>query len=133
MWGEYHEGAKYEWGFRVSERDMHLFASLSGDNNPLHIDLAFAQAKGHLGKVIYGVLLASQVSRLIGEKMPDQHAILTSINLYFLRSAIVEEDLTFRAELTTKSDSTNSIILKCHISNTLGVICRGDIQAVWRG
>ena len=133
LWHLYHEGAKFGWEFHISNEDMQNFAKLSGDDNPVHNDLQFAKDKGFQGPVIYGLLLAGQVSRLIGEELPDQHAMLTFFSSNFLRPALMKEKLRFDAELVTKSNSTHAICLKFKISSNRSTLCRGTVEAVWRG
>ena len=60
---------------------MKLFSDLSADRNPLHSDSQFAQTKGFAYPVVYGVLLCAQMSRLIGEEMPDKNSIIMEIQM----------------------------------------------------
>lgn len=131
-WGAYHEGMRCSWDFRFSNEDMRTFEHLSGDHNPVHTDPAFAKARGFDAPLIYGLLLASQLSRLIGQELPDHHAILTGISMDFMSPAFADENLRFDAELVSKSDATHALGFKCRITRAGKTLCRGTADAVWR-
>lgn len=131
-WDAYHEGMRRSWDFRFSNENMRAFEHLSGDHNPVHTDPAFARAKGFDAPLIYGLLLASQLSRLIGQELPDNHAILTGITMNFMSPAFADENLRFDAELVTKSDAAHALGFKCRITRAGKTLCRGTADAVWR-
>ena len=132
LWKGYFEGLHIEWPFSVSTEDMRLFSGLSGDGNPLHSDSQFAQAKGFASPVVYGVLLCAQMSRLIGEEMPDKHSIIIEIQMDFLSPCFPEDELMFSADLTSKSDSTRTYQCKCKIIKDNKIMCKGSVRAIWK-
>ena len=111
---------------------MQKFAELSGDYNPIHTDLDFAMAKGFDSPLIYGLLLSSQMSRLIGQELPDKNAILTGIKMDFIQPAFPGDEMVFGADLVAKSDSIHALEFKCRITRANKVLCRGQVTAVWR-
>lgn len=131
-WDAYCEGMRLGWDFRFSEEEMRAFEHLSGDHNPIHADPAFARTKGFAAPLVYGLLLASQLSRLIGQELPDRHAILTGITMDFISPAFTDEDLRFDAELVNKSAATHALSFKCRITRADKTLCRGMADAVWR-
>ena len=131
-WNAYSEGMQRSWDFRFSSENMHTFEHLSGDHNPIHTDFAFAKAKGFNAPLVFGLLLASQLSRLIGQELPDNHAILTGITMNFISPAYANEELSFNAELITKSDAAHALSFKCRITRSGKTLCRGTADAVWR-
>lgn len=62
---------------------MRAFAELSGDQNPLHIDEAFAREAGFEGRVVYGGIHLSKVSHLVGMQCPGRNAVLMRVDLGF--------------------------------------------------
>ena len=121
-----------EWHFSFGLSDMDEFAKLSGDYNPVHTDPNFAKDKGFDGVLVYGLLLSSQMSRLIGQELPDQNAILTSIQMDFIFPCHPCDCLIFCADLIHKSDATNTLEFKCHISRGEKILCKGLVGAIWR-
>lgn len=131
-WEAYSEGMQRGWDFRFSDENMRTFEQLSGDHNPIHTDAAFARAKRFDAPLVFGLLLASQLSRLIGQELPDNHAILTGITMDFISPAFVNDDLRFDAELVSKSDAAHALGFKCRITRAGKTLCRGTADAVWR-
>jgi acyl dehydratase len=132
LWREYSEGLHLEWDFSISTKDMRLFSDLSGDRNPLHSDPQHAQTKGFDYPVVYGVLLCAQMSRLIGEEMPDKNSIIMGIQMDFLSPCFPEDALIFSADLISKSDSTFTYQCKCKIIKDNKVMCKGTVAAIWK-
>ena len=131
-WSSYFEGMELKWPFSFSQADLQIFAKLSGDYSPIHVDENFSKAKGFSAPLIYGLLLSSQMSRLIGQELPDSDAILTGIQMDFISPGFTGDDLEFTAHLTMKSDATHALEFKCHITRASKTLCRGKVSAVWR-
>ena len=131
-WNNYFEGMHLEWPFSFSIDHMQVFAQLSKDYNPIHSDFNFAKSKGFDAPLIHGLLLSSQTSRLIGQELPDQNAILTGIQMDFIQPSFPDDELIFGADLITKSDSTHSLEFKCLILRDKKILCRGLVSAIWR-
>lgn len=131
-WDNYFMGMVIEWPVSFSIKDMQRFAILSGDYNPIHIDSSFAKAKGFDAPLVYGLLLSSQMSRLIGQQLPDKNAILTSIQMDFLKPGFPNDQLIFKACLTNKSESVFALEFKCEILRGDATLCRGVVGAIWR-
>ena len=131
-WDSYSEGMVSAWDFTFSSEDMLAFEKMSKDHNPIHTNPEFAQSKGFSGPLVYGLLLATQVSRLVGQELPDTHAILTGLSLNFTSPAFVDEQLRFESTLVNKSDATYSLGFKCRITRGGKSLCRGTASAVWR-
>ena len=98
-WDRYFEGMHFKWEFLFTNQDMQIFEALSGDHNPIHNDVDFAKSKGFDRPIIYGCLLSSQISRLIGQELPDSHSILTSIKMDFLQPGFPSEKLIKNSSL----------------------------------
>jgi acyl dehydratase len=131
-WDEYIEGMHFRWSFCISPHQMQLFADLSQDFNPVHLDKNYARGKGFQAPIVYGLLLCSQMSRLIGQEMPDKNALLTGIKMDFISPCYPGEELFFCADLVNKSESTRSMQFKCRILREGITVCRGSVSAIWR-
>ena len=131
-WSSYVEGMELRWSFSFSSEDLETFAKLSGDFNPIHTNANFARDKGFSAPLIYGLLLSSQVSRLIGQELPDSHAILTGMEIGFISPGFAGDDLEFIACLIFKSDATSALEFKCRITRGSETLCCGKVGAVWR-
>jgi acyl dehydratase len=130
-WNLYKEGKVIKWNFCFKKKHIKDFAKISGDHNPVHNNIIFAQSKGFKKPIIYGALLCTQVSRLIGQELPDNNCILVSINLDFLSPAHVNNKLNFYAKILTKSNSTHLLEFECYIKRSKKILCKGIVKALW--
>lgn len=131
-WDLYKEGMTFEWCFNISKEMMETFATISNDHNPIHHDESFAQKKGYEAPIVYGAILLAQVSKLVGQAMPDQNAILISLKSNFINPAFIGQPLIFNASINQLSESTHIIYLKWRISNSINLISKGSAEALWK-
>jgi 3-hydroxybutyryl-CoA dehydratase len=75
----------------VTERDVHLFADVTGDKNPVHLDPAYASKTIFKGCIAHGMLTASFISAVFGTELPGPGAIYVSQTLNF-RAPVREGD-----------------------------------------
>ena len=68
----------------VSDEDIEMFAQVSTDHNPVHLDDAYAQDTIFEGRIAHGMLTAGLISAVIGEQLPGHGTIYMSQNLKFL-------------------------------------------------
>ena len=68
----------------VTEADIAAFAAVSGDDNPVHFDEAFAAQTDFKGRIAHGLLTASYISAVIGTRLPGPGAIYLSQSLRFM-------------------------------------------------
>ena len=81
----------------VTDRDIEMFAEVSTDHNPVHLDDAYAQDTIFEGRIAHGMLTAGLISAVIGEQLPGHGTIYMGQNLKFL--APVRPGDTVRAEV----------------------------------
>ena len=85
----------------VTEADIVLFAGITGDTNPVHLDEEFAKPTMFKGRIAHGMLTAGFVSTVFGTKLPGPGCIYLSQNMKFL--APVRAGDTVRAEVLLKA------------------------------
>jgi acyl dehydratase len=123
-------GAKAVIDFSVTDADMRHFAALSGDYNDLHVDDAFARAKGFPGRVVYGALLVAKVSRLIGMKLPGRDSVWSALNLTFNNPLFVGETATVEGVVSHLSEAARLISLQITIRTDTKKLAAGKAQVV---
>lgn len=67
----------------ISEADIQLFAEVSGDRNPVHLDEAFAQATPFKGRIAHGMLAASVISAALAGRLPGPGSVYLGQSLRF--------------------------------------------------
>ena len=85
----------------VTDADLVLFAGVSGDINPMHVDQEYARKTMFQGRIAHGMLTASFISAVLGTKLPGPGCIYVSQNLKF--KAPVRPGDTVRAKVTVKA------------------------------
>ena len=83
----------------VMERDVSLFADLSGDANPIHLCDRYAANTKFGQRIAHGMLTASLVSALLGTKLPGPGAVYLSQTLTFLAPVKIGDVVTARVEV----------------------------------
>ena len=90
------------FGKTITDADILMFAGVSGDTNPVHLNEEFAIGTPFKGRIAHGMLTASLISTVIGTKLPGPGCIYLSQTLRFL--APVRAGETVRAVVTVKRD-----------------------------
>lgn len=67
----------------VAREHIVAYAELSGDQNPVHLDDAFAAATQFKGVIAHGLLSAGYISALLGNDLPGSGAVYMSQTLSF--------------------------------------------------
>ena len=110
----------------VTEADIVLFAGISGDFNPLHLNRKFAE-KTHFGSTIaHGMLTASLISTVVGTKLPGPGAIYMSQNTRFTAPVRAGDTVTAIARVTDVDRQRRRCALDtiCVVDDE--VVCKGD-------
>jgi 3-hydroxybutyryl-CoA dehydratase len=93
-------GQSAELTRRVAEGDLAAFAAITGDDNPIHLDEAYAAATPFGGRIAHGMLSAGYISAVIGTRLPGPGAIYISQSLRFRRPVRIGDVVTARVEIT---------------------------------
>ncbi len=82
----------------VTDEDIQMFAQVSTDHNPVHLDDDYAQDTIFQGRIAHGMLTAGLISAVIGEQLPGHGAVYMAQSLRFL--APVRPGDLVRAQVT---------------------------------
>lgn len=118
--------------FVVSERDLEMFAELSGDRNPLHTDSVFAKTKGFRDKVVYGALLIAKLSQLIGMHLPGRDTIFTGLDVTFRAPVHPGDVVLLTAKIAHVSQATGAVNLSVHALIGDRIVMSGNAETVLR-
>jgi len=102
---------------RITEKDVTRFVELTGDDNRLHVDRAFAEASPYKDIVVHGMLGASFLSTLIGTQLPGEGAVWVSQSFEFLHPVRLDDTLTVRGTVRAKHDRERLLELDTTIEN----------------
>ena len=106
------QSEKIEHIYHVSPDVYHAFQSCSGDFNPLHTDMAFAQSKGFSGCVMYGNILNAFISHFVGMLLPTSEVMIQSQDISFHKPVFLNDQISLEATVDTVSEAVGIIEYK---------------------
>jgi 3-oxoacyl-[acyl-carrier protein] reductase len=101
----------------ITDEDIRKFVELTGDDNPLHVDRAFALETAFKDIVVHGMLGASFISTVIGTQLPGPGALWVSQTLDFLLPVRRGDVLTVTCTVLKKHDRDRLLELETRIVN----------------
>jgi 3-hydroxybutyryl-CoA dehydratase len=122
-------GSEYSFTRTLTEQDVHAFATLTGDHNPLHVDKSFARRSTFTRPIAHGMLAASLFSTLVGMHCPGERCLYLSQSAQFKTPIYPGDTVTVKGTVTAKSDSMKMIILKTQVLCGGRVMIDGEAKA----
>lgn len=80
--------------FCVTEKEMKVFQSLSGDKSLIHTDADFARQNGYKDVIAYGGIMLSHLSQMLGMKLPGPKGTSASWQIDYRTPLYVGEKAT---------------------------------------
>ena len=104
----------------IGESDVYLFAGITGDLNPAHVN-AVAAAEGMVKqRIAHGMLTGSFISTVLAMQLPGPGTIYVGQNLQFRGPVFIGDTITARVEATEKLDQRKWVKFKTTITNQDG-------------
>jgi len=97
-------GDTAEFSKTFSEADIYLYAGISGDFNPAHVNEAYARKTYFKTRIAHGMLPAGLISAVIGTQLPGPGSIYMHQTLSFLAPVRMGDTITARVEVVEKID-----------------------------
>jgi 3-hydroxybutyryl-CoA dehydratase len=113
-------GQAAEFTKTVTETDVVLFAGITGDFNPAHVNAVEAQAGMFQGRIAHGLLSAGFISTVLAMKLPGPGTIYLSQNLRFVRPVRIGDTVTARVEVAEVMTAKRRVRLATTVSNHQG-------------
>jgi len=104
----------------VTQSDIELFATVSGDVNPAHLDTAYANESMFHGVIAHGMLSGSMFSTVLGTMLPGPGTIYLGQDLRFKRPVKPGDVLTATVTVKEKHEEKKRVVLDCHCYNQEG-------------
>ena len=86
----------------VEERDIQLFAAMSGDRNPVHLDAEFAAGTPFKERIAHGMFSGALISAAVACTLPGPGTIYVGQTMKFTRPVKLGDTLTVRLEILEK-------------------------------
>ena len=111
------EGQEASFKKIISEKDINLFAEISGDNNPVHVDELFAKYSIFKKRIAHGFLSGSLISTVIAKKLPGPGSIYLKQDLKFLAPVFINDEVVAKVkiiQIITEKKKVN-LLTECFI------------------
>ena len=104
-------GQKATLSKTITEADIVMYAAVSLDTNPLHLDEDFAGQTRFGGRIAHGMLSAGLISAVLGTRLPGPGAIYLSQSLTFRAAVRIGDTVRAVVEITSLNPSRKSATL----------------------
>lgn len=109
-----------EFSKTVSETDVYLYAGISGDFNPAHVNADYAGNSIFKERIAHGMLTAGFISTILGTQLPGPGTIYMRQTLAFLAPVVFGDTITARAEVVETIPEKNRVRMKTTCTNQAG-------------
>jgi acyl dehydratase len=113
-------GQRAEYSKRVEQRDIQLFAAVSGDVNPVHLDADYAAGTDFGERIAHGMLTGAFISAALALELPGPGTIYLSQTLRFRRPVKIGDTITVHLEVIEKRAEKGFVTVDCKAVNQEG-------------
>ena len=115
-------GETAQFAKTVSESDVYIYAGVTGDLNPAHVDETYARKTFFKTRIVHGMLLGGFISAVLGSRLPGPGAIYMKQDLRFLAPVHIGDTVTARVEVTERDVEKNRLTLKTTCATQDGTV-----------
>lgn len=110
----------------VTDRDIELFAEVSTDRNPVHLDDDYAQDTIFEGRIAHGMLTAALISAVIGEQLPGHGTVYMGQSLKFIAPVRPGDVVRAEVQVTAINHAKRRVTLECHCAVGDRIVLKGE-------
>jgi 3-hydroxybutyryl-CoA dehydratase len=110
----------------VTDRDIALFAEISTDHNPVHLDDDYARDTIFQGRIAHGMLTAGLISAVIGEQLPGHGTVYLGQSLKFLAPVRPGDTVHAQVTVTAVDHSRRRVTLETHCAVGDTLVLKGE-------
>ena len=115
----------------ITETDVYLFAGITGDLNPAHLDAVYAKGTRFKQRIVHGVLLLGLVSAVNGVKLPGPGTIYVSQTLKFVAPVNFGDTVTASVSVKEIQMGKNRVVLTTECRNQDGnIVLTGEATVI---
>jgi 3-hydroxybutyryl-CoA dehydratase len=113
-------GDAADFGKTITETDIYLYAGITGDFNPAHVNEVYAQQSFFKTRIAHGMLSAGLISAVLANKLPGPGSIYLKQKMSFLAPVKIGDTITARVEATEVMHQKNRVCFKTTCTNQDG-------------
>ena len=114
----------------VTETDVYLFAGITGDLNPAHVNEVASSQTMFKGRIAHGMLSAGFISAVLGMYLPGPGTIYLGQELKFTKPVRIGDTITATATVTEMIVEKNIIKLETICTNQNGEVVTKGVATV---
>ena len=114
----------------IGPADLVMFAGISGDTNPMHLNEEYAGQTMFAGTIAHGMLCSSFISTVVGTRLPGPGCVYVSQTLKFKAPVRPGDTVTARATVTELVPGKNRAILETICTVGDKVVISGEAQVL---
>ena len=114
----------------VTDRDIELFAEVSTDRNPVHLDDDYARDTIFAGRIAHGMLTAGLISAVIGEQLPGHGTVYLAQSMRFLAPVRPGDTVEARVTVTEIDHAKRRVTLDCACTVGDTVVLKGEAKVL---
>ncbi|ERM91726.1 enoyl-CoA hydratase [Caldanaerobacter subterraneus subsp. yonseiensis KB-1] len=123
-------GDKDHFEKTITETDVYLYAGITGDFNPVHINQIEAEKTMFKGRIAHGMLTAGLISTVLGTKLPGTGTIYLGQELKFTKPVRIGDTIKAEVEVIEIIPEKNRVKLKTTCTNQNGEVVLEGIATV---
>lgn len=118
----------------IEQSDIHAFADVTGDHNPVHLDEEFAQTTRFGRTIAHGMLTASLISAVLANKLPGEGSVYLGQTLQFVKPVFPGDEITARVTVKEIREGKPIVKLETLCLNQRGeIVIRGEATVLSHG
>jgi 3-hydroxybutyryl-CoA dehydratase len=115
----------------ITESDVNLFAQVTGDTNPVHLDDSYAAQTIFKRRIAHGMLTAGLISAVLGNDLPGPGAIFLSQTLQFKAPVYLGDTITATVEVIKYREQRRFATLRTMCTNQDGeLVLEGEAVVI---
>lgn len=113
---DFYVGEQASCSKTITETDLVMFAGLSGDFNPIHIDSEYAKKTRFNQRIAHGLLTSSLLSKLLGVHLPGKGSVYIEQSIRFKAPVFIGDTITATATVNEflKEKRILKLLTDCH-------------------
>jgi acyl dehydratase len=113
-------GERASFSKTITETDVSLFAGISGDFNPLHMNEVYAKGTPFKTRIAHGALAQGLIAPVLGMKLPGLGTLLVEITCRFKAPTFFGDTITATATVAEKIEDKQWVVMDLKWSNQEG-------------
>ncbi|MBF0528142.1 MAG: MaoC family dehydratase [Deltaproteobacteria bacterium] len=115
----------------ISESDIYMFAGITGDFNPVHVNQEYASESFFKDRIAHGILVAGFISAVIAMDLPGPGTIYLDQTLQFKNPVYIGDTISALIEVVNINTEKNRVFLKTTCINQKGeLVIDGQAQVL---